>query len=107
MLIATRIRNLTLHPKDFCRKYSRQQIDDWGYKTAWVKLLAAALDIAEPTVRAWGAPPEFPDFDSEGKPEHARHTRRLAEVDALKQAEAVLRARGLTDDWLQRIDAED
>lgn len=84
-----------LNPEKFCEKYAKKQKGEWGYRANWNKLLAYVLDVSEKTVESWG-----PDF--ENCPE--KYQKRLAEIDALKIAEAILKKHGLSQEFLDALD---
>lgn len=85
----------TLNPESFCEKYAKKKKGEWGHKASWNKLLAYVLDVSEKTVESWG-----PNFDL--CPE--KYQKRLAEIDALKIAEAVLKRHGLNQEFLDSIE---
>lgn len=95
MLNLCSLRVKTLNPESFCEKYAKKKKGEWGYKASWNKLLAYVLDVSEKTVESWG-----PNFDS--CPE--KYQKRLAEIDALKIAEAVLRQHGLNQEFLDSLE---
>lgn len=85
----------TLNPEIFCEKYAKKKKGEWGYKTSWKKLLAYVLDVSEKTIEIWG--PSFEDC-----PE--KYQKRLAEIDALKTAEMILRRHGLNQEYLDSLE---
>ncbi|HAA26472.1 MAG TPA: hypothetical protein DCE56_00805 [Cyanobacteria bacterium UBA8553] len=84
-----------LNPEKFCEKYAKKQKGEWGYRASWKRLLAYVLDVSEKTVEAWG-----PDY--ENCPE--KYQKRLAEIDALKTAEQILKRHGLSQEFLDALD---
>lgn len=86
-----------LEPGDFCRKYCIAKESEYPYKGKWARFLAYVLEISVKTVESWGSAPDFPRCDD-------RYKRRLAEIDALKTAEAVLRDYGLSQEYLEKLD---
>lgn len=84
-----------LNPEEFCEKYAKKQKGDWGYRASWNRLLAYVLDVSEKTVEAWGA-------DFETCPE--KYRKRLAEIDALKTAEQILKKHGLSQEFLDALE---
>lgn len=86
-----------LEPKQFCEKYARMKEGDYGHKGNWVRLIAHTLDISVPTVNTWGAPPDFPECPD-------KYKRELARIDALLNAEELLREHGLSAEYLKRLE---
>jgi hypothetical protein len=84
-----------LNPEQFCEKYAKKQKGEWGYRGNWNRLLSYVLDVSEKTVEAWG--PNFEDC-----PE--KYRRRLAEIDALKTAEQILKRHGLSQEFLDSLE---
>lgn len=87
-LTLPRLRNM--EPLEFCRLYARKQEGEWGHKAQWRALLCYVLEVSDKTVQTWG--PEF-----EKCPD--RYKKDLARIHALKNAEKVLKAQGLSDDF--------
>lgn len=83
-----------LNPENFCEKYAKKKKSERGYRASWNKLLAYVLDVSEKTVESWGA-------NFEHCPE--KYQKRLAEIDALKTAEAVLKRHGLDQEFLDSL----
>ena len=90
-----RKRESRLEPREFLNKYARLKEGEWGYKTNWERTLEYALGVSRKTVQSWGMP-EF-----EKMPQHHRH--RLAELNALLVAEAVLESHGLGRAYLSQL----
>lgn len=86
-----------LEPKAFCERYARLKEGEYGYKGNWNRLLAHALDISVKTVETWGSPPDFLDC-----PE--RYKKELARIDALLNAERILREHDLGEEYLKSLD---
>ncbi len=84
-----------LNPEHFCEKYAKKPKGEWGYRANWNRLLAYVLDVSEKTIEAWGT-------DYEGCPD--RYRKRLAEIDALKTAEQILKRHGLSQEFLDALD---
>lgn len=84
-----------LNPESFCEKYAKKKKSDWGHRASWNRLLAYVLDVSEKTVESWGA-------NFEHCPE--KYQKRLAEIDALKIAEAILKRHGLNQEFLDSLD---
>jgi len=88
---------LTLDPEVFCQKYSRVPEGQWGYKGCWEKLLAHCCKISVKTVRTWGTAPNFEKCPPEYKA-------RLAEIDALKVVEHILKQQKLDQQSLDSLE---
>lgn len=84
-----------LNPEHFCEKYAKKQKGEWGYRANWNRLLSYVLEVSEKTVEAWGA-------DFENCPE--KYRKRLAEIDALKTAEQILKRHGLSQEFLDALE---
>ena len=89
------VRVKTLNPEQFCEKYAKKKRGEWGYRSNWNRLLSYVLDVSEKTVEAWGT--EF-----EACPE--KYRKRLAEIDALKVAEQILKQHGLSQEFLDALE---
>lgn len=87
----------TLEPREFCQKYARIKEGQHGYKAHWRKFIAHCCRVSIKTVYEWGAPPDFPEL-----PEEYRY--RLAEIDALKAAENILRRHNLHKEFLDTLE---
>ena len=86
-----------LEPRSYCEKYSRRKVDEYGYKGAWVRLLAHSLGISHKTVETWGSAPEFANCPD-------RYKKELSRIEALKVAEEVLRAHELDSEYLKKLE---
>lgn len=86
-----------LEPRLFCEKYARMPEGEYGYKGNWVRLLAHTLEISVKTVETWGSPPDFPECTE-------KYQRELARIDALLQAEQILKEHGLSAEYLKRLE---
>jgi hypothetical protein len=86
-----------LEPKAFCEKYARLREEEYGYKGNWTRLLAHVLDISVKTVETWGTPPDFPDCPD-------RYKREIARINALLQAEELLKAHNLNEEFLKKLE---
>lgn len=95
MLDIISVRLKTLNPESFCEKYAKKKKGQWGYKTSWNRLLAYVLDVSEKTVESWGA-------NFEHCPQ--KYCKRLAEIDVLKTAEAILKQHGLSQEFLDSLE---
>lgn len=95
MLHLVSLRTRALNPETFCQKYAKKKKGEWGHKTSWNKLLAYVLDVSEKTVEAWGV-------SFENCPE--KYQKRLAEIDALKTAETILKQHGLSQEFLDSLE---
>ena len=95
MLHLVYLRTKALNPEIFCHKYAKKKKGEWGYRTNWNKLLAYVLDVSEKTVEAWGS-------SFENCPE--KYQKRLAEIDALKTAETILKQHGLSQEFLDSLE---
>ncbi|MBD1867202.1 hypothetical protein H6F95_07785 [Cyanobacteria bacterium FACHB-471] len=85
-----------MNPKNFCQKYARVPEGQWGYKGQWERLLAHCCQISIKTVRTWGTAPDFESCPPQ-------YQARLAEIDALKTVEQVLRQQNLDQDSLNSL----
>jgi len=82
-----------LEPTEFCRKYSRYNAEQWGYKGHWNRLIARVLDLSDKTVEGWGD-------DFKECPE--RYKKQLDMVDHLIQAKELLKKMGIDPDNLEK-----
>lgn len=89
------VRARVLNPEQFCEKYAKKKKGEWGYRSNWNRLLAYVLDVSEKTVEMWGV-------DFEACPE--KYRKRLAEIDALKVAEQILKQHGLSQEFLDSLE---
>jgi hypothetical protein len=91
----------TLEPRQFCQKYARLKEGEEGYESVWRTLLGHCLNRSIKTIYRWGPPPEFPNVPERERPQIEQ---RLAELNALKQSEEVLKRYNLHQEYLDRLE---